>query len=156
MASRFHVSFTPPTAGWLWMHLGDESNECGFPCSYTPNDFLSELLGALSLALQGAEGRALAFSEPTTHELLISPPDADGSAELRVIEHRGIPPHGREGRIAATFHLDARALVLAFCRALRRLETEVSPPQYLAAMRTPFPTDKLAALFALAKGNCDG
>jgi hypothetical protein len=54
------ASFSEPSAGWLPLSIKTNDVELSLVISYTPNDFVQELVAALSLALQGGVGRAVA------------------------------------------------------------------------------------------------
>ena len=97
--------------------------------SYTPNDFLRELL----LALLGGSSDAVANCEPERY--VCSFLHQADCVTFRITEQR-------TGNVVFTFSGTREEVVVPFWRALRRLETEFVPDQW----RRPFPSRELAAL----------
>jgi hypothetical protein len=147
MSTMLKVNLTTPNAGWMELVAVTQEAEVRVLASYTPNDFLSELVGALSLALQGASGSAVANGEPDIFEFAFEPKQ-DRAVSLKVMEYPG-GRRTRQERIALTMQGSATEIVLPFWRALRSLQGRISPEDYAKAMQRTFPTSSLQRLSAL-------
>ena len=65
---RLRVSLLNPQNGWIEVAVSTTEEDFKEAVSYTPNDFILELTTALSLAVQGVVGVAVASCEPITYE----------------------------------------------------------------------------------------
>lgn len=141
----FRVHIANPNAGWMEL-VATTATEVRVLVSYTPNDFLAELIGALSLAVQGVSGVAVAMTEPDVFELVLEP-QQDGAVSLTVVEY----PGGRKGRGRNVLVVQGTPteVVLPFWRALKSLQGRISPEEYARAMRREFPTLALQRLSRL-------
>src|ERR1017187_1441195 len=63
------VSLSNPQNGWIELAISTTEEVFKEAVSYTPNDFILELTAALSLAMQGSDGVAVASCEPVTYEM---------------------------------------------------------------------------------------
>ena len=141
------VAVSGPEAGWLDLSLAATGGEFPVRVSCTPNDFVADLLAALSLAMRNGVGRATANAEPTSYEFVVRPvPQSDG-LELRVTEHSG--RGSLAGRVAFSAEGTREQVVRPFAEALRAVEGRVGPDGYRAAMRQEFPSAKLRSLLDL-------
>jgi hypothetical protein len=128
-ARGLQVRFGGPSNGWLRLTVRAGESEVELTISYTPNDFLRELL----LALLGDGLDAVANSEPELYVCSFRL-EAD-RVTFRIAEQR-------TGNVVFTFSGTREEVVVPFWRALRRLETEFVPDHW----RRPFPSGELAAL----------
>ena len=136
-SGRLRVGFRGPANGWLALELEDEG-VTGFEVtvSYTPNDFLTELVWALrSCAAGDGTYEAFAHTEPEVYEFGFA--RSAEQVSFAVTEKRA-------ANVLFAFAGAPRQIVLPFWRALRRLEAEFAAVQW----RGPFPTDDLAKLTA--------
>jgi hypothetical protein len=130
-----------PVNGWMGFDLQMADNRHTFWVSYTPNDFLDEIVTALSLAAKGIAGIALAHTEPTVIELAFSPDRQSDLHSLKVTEY---PDWGRRighNRPLLAVQGSTESVVVPFWRSLRRLQSEVTPDEYRERMRREFPTE---------------
>lgn len=140
---------TAPVSGWMTFELRMLDDECSIPVSYTPNDFLDELLTALILAASGTEGVAVAHSEPNTFVIRFTPDRERSQIALKVIEFPGGRTQRPDGEHRMGCVGDTEKIVVPLWRAVRRLESEVPAEDYRREMRWAFPADKLARLSEL-------
>jgi hypothetical protein len=133
------VNVSSPQAGWLDIELQTPACALLIQASYTPNDFLQELLTALSLSLIGSEGVAVASAEPNVFKFVFSPADRPDLLSLQVIEY----PHRKgprgQGRTSLSIEGTKDSVVVPFWRALRSLQGRVSAEDFRSAMRREFP-----------------
>jgi hypothetical protein len=133
--ARLRVGFRGPTNGWLALKLDDEDGAAlELTVSYTPNDFLVELVWALR-SCAGGDGtyEALAHAEPELYVLAFA-----RSAEQVSVS---VTEEGA-AKVLFTFAGTPQRIVLPFWRALRRLEADFAAAQW----RGRFPSDDLAKL----------
>lgn len=140
---KVHIS--NPNAGWMELVATTET-EIRVLVSCTPNDFLTELVGTLSLAVQGGSGVAVAMSEPDVFEFAFEP--RQDAVALTVVEH----PGGRtKGGVRNVLSVQGTPtdVVLPFWRSVQSLQGRISPEEYARAMRREFPTLALQRLSRL-------
>lgn len=145
--SRLHVAFDEPSAGWLAIEVrtADQHVHDTFSHIYPT---LPDLCAALCDALGGIPSRPVTFLlEPAELELTIVP---EGPA-VSVLRIRMYPDRSRTLTPAPTleFRGAATAIVLAFWRALRRLQTCLPASQFSERFREPFPELEMASLTRL-------
>lgn len=147
MASSLKAAFSKPSDGWITFDL-EASQACqSFCVSYTPNDFLSELLSALVLAASGVEGKAIANLEPTIVEFRFTPTDLN-EVTLRAVENAD---RKTASQLVFTHYGTMAAIVLPLWRAVKKLQSEISLDEYQLVMRREFPVEKLNKLSELLK-----
>lgn len=140
------VRLSQPQHGWIELKIETQGEEFKEAISYTPNDFLLELVSALSLALQGVEGVAVASCEPTTYEFTLSPSRQQGLLQFQITKYPNWSRAQRSGSVVLSSHAPALGIVTPFWRALRNLEGEVEAAEYREAMRRDFPSSNLEHL----------
>ncbi len=138
-----------PVNGWMGFDLQIADNRHTFQVSYTPNDFLDELVTALFLAAKGIAGVALAHAEPTVIELAFSPDLQSDQLSLTVIEYSDWGRRIGHNRPLFAVQGSTESIVVAFWRSLRRLQSEVTPDEYRERMRRDFPTARVLNLSRL-------
>lgn len=146
MDHGLRARFTAPVSGWMTFELRTPDDERSILVSYTPNDFLGELLTALILAASGVEGVAIAHSEPNAFAIRFTPDRERGQMALKVTEFPGGRTQGRDGAHRMGCVGDTEGIVAPLWRAVRRLESEVRAEDYHREMRWEFPAHKLARL----------
>ena len=131
---KLRVVFGSPPAGWLPLVLGSDDREFKATVSFTPNDFVEELIAAAASveSIQGAF-RAVGFEEPCRLVVELTRNGADVLLSVR---------RPSEQEAAFTFSGSCASVVLPIWRALRCLQSD---PQ-LSAWGRPFPTERMAAL----------
>jgi hypothetical protein len=142
-----NIAFSEPSAGWLPLRIKTNDVELSLAISYTPNDFVQELVAALSLALQGGVGRAVASTEPEVWEFVFTP--TNKWIAFDIIEFRRWNRKRTEGRKWLFMHGTPVDVVTPFWKALRALEGKSGPDCYRAAMGRNFPTESLQSLSQL-------
>jgi hypothetical protein len=145
------VHFSQPQHGWLEVRIDTRGVEFNEAISYTPNDFLLELVSALSLALQGADGIAVASCEPAVYEFAFSPVTDPGLLRLQVTKYStwAQARRQRSGTVVLSTHGPTLDIVTPFWQALCELEGQVDPTAYKEAMRINFPSASLQRLSGL-------
>lgn len=146
MDQGLRARLAAPVSGWMTFELRLPDDECSIQVSYTPNDFLDELLTALILAAGGIEGGAVVHSEPNTFVVRFTPDRDRGQIALKVIEFPGGKTQGPDGEHRMGCVGDTEGIVAPLWRAVRRLESEVRAEDYRREMRWEFPAHKLARL----------
>jgi hypothetical protein len=108
-----------------------------------PNDFVAELVAALSLALQGVAGVAVANSEPAEIEFSFEPAQ-NGAITLQVSDRHGC----QQGKGHHLVRVSGSAVEVAmpFWRALKSLAGRVGPEAYAKEMQREFPSASLQRL----------
>lgn len=141
------AKFSKPSDGWITFDLATSEAAHCFRVSYVPNDFLSELLSALILVVNGVEGKALANLEPTLVEFNFAPTE-HGEVVFRVVENGD---QKTVSQILLVHSGTMASVVLPLWRAVRKLQSEISLEEYRVAMRREFPVEKLNKLSELLK-----
>ena len=149
MNCSIKATLSVPINGWMRFDLQTPDVQFTFQVSYTPNDFLDELLTALALAAQGVAGVALAHTEPVVIELAFSPDPQNDLLTLKVTEYPDWRRRTGEGRPLFAGQGTAESIVVAFWRAVRRLQSEVTADEYREGMQREFPTEKIQRLSEL-------
>ncbi len=139
MASLLKVHFTEPVAGWISLHLSGPTMvyENSFSHIYPT---LRQLCCALCDVAGGMSSRTVTFLfEPMEMDLVISAIDA----EFVGVFADAFDDHRRciGANLTRVFEASAKrsAVVLAFWRGLRRLQTCLPPQAFQEAWREPFP-----------------
>ena len=143
------VSFLKPQDGWIEFAVRTTDEEFEEFVSYTPNDFVLELATALSLAMQGGDGVAVASCEPITYELKFSGVTATDMTHLLIVKYPDWKRNRKSACVELSFQATTFGIVLPFWRALRDLEGRVSATEYRETMRRDFPTSGLQRLSQL-------
>jgi len=121
--------------------------ELSLAVSYTPNDFVQELLAGLSLALQRGVGRAVASREPQVWEFVFTPSNA--GLAFDIIEYPAWNRQHSEGKKRFSIHGTPSEVVTPFWKALGALEGKIRPDEYRAAMCRDFPAESHRSLSRL-------
>ena len=148
---RLKVAFAIPQNGWVELRVNTAENEFRDVVSYTPNDFVLELATALSLAIQGVNGEAVACCEPTTYVLTFSPAPNTNELRFQIIKYPDWQRRPRSGCTILSLQASIIDVVSPFWRALRALEGAVPAAEYREGMRRAFPSscvEKLSQLLS--------
>lgn len=146
MTDELAIAFSPPSAGWINITLQSSAGKLVESFSYV-RPSLTELCASLCDLGEGRPARPVVLDlEPDELELRFEPAAA-GRTTLRVLGFRD----QRRGPAAdpstiLVHEADTRALVTAFWRALRRLETALPEDEFVRAWRKPFPTAEMKVL----------
>jgi hypothetical protein len=105
------------------------------------------LVKALSLALQGGVGRAVASMEPEVWEFVFTPTNRE--IVFDIVEYPRWNRKRTEGRKRLSMHGTPAEVVVPFWRALRALEGKMKADGYRAAMGRDFPAESLQSLSRL-------
>ncbi len=146
MDHGLRARLTAPVGGWMTFELRTLDDGRSILVSYTPSDFLGELLTALILAASGVEGVAIAHSEPNAFAIRFTPDRERGQIALKVIEFPGGRTQGPDGEPRMGCIGDSETIVVPLWRAVGRLGLEVRAEDYRREMRWEFPAHKLARL----------
>jgi len=144
--ANLKVEFSMPQNGWIELTVATPAQSLREVVSYTPNDFVLELTTALSLAMQGCQGEAIAHCEPTTFSLTFSPSNREDVLLLQILKYADWQRNGHSASVVLAIEASKLNVVLPFWRALRQLEGQVSATQYREAMRMDFPSTALQRL----------
>ena len=147
-ADRLQVSLFIPHNGWIEIAVTTEE-EFKQAVSYTPNDFMDELVMAACLLMEGQEGLAVASCEPSGYEFRFCKEPDTGMSRLSVVGFPDVQRRKGEGTTILTYRASAAQVVLPFWRALRNLEARVTAIDYREAMRREFPSAGLERLSQL-------
>lgn len=144
--SNFRIDLSPPQNGWIAIEVQAGEQHFSESVSYTPNDFIAELVSALCLLSKGSpEAAALAFSEPTTYHFRFW---RQANANLVQFE---IQDAKTPAKPLLTMCMASEELCQSFWRAFRRLASVTTPDQYQTAMRRPFPSSGVETLGLLSR-----
>lgn len=153
MASSFTIAFDTPEHGWLRLSLHGAGTAF--------DEFFSHIYPALQTlccslcdAASGAHARPVLFLlEPAELEMTL----ADGPEDSLIVEvvryrsHRRPPTDPRAGDSVFRCQGARREVLLSFWRALRRLETCLSPEEFAHRWREPFPSLEMASFTAIVR-----
>lgn len=133
------VSFKSPHAGWMTASVEADGISVGLEISYTPNDFLEELVSAL-LAVAETEGTftANAHEEPSWKTITFQ---RTGDSVTLSVASRNNPQQ------ELVFVGTPATVVLPLWRALRRLEND----QPLSEWQREFPKASMKRLTEVAQ-----
>jgi len=141
------ITFGAANHGWLPCRLSVNQQEFDLSVSYTPNDFILDLVNALSGALTW-EGTyvAMANQEPVQSDWVFNrAPNGLVFSTIQYSDHR----RGRgNGRKLAECSGDLLEIALPFWRALRELDTRWRGEHFEMHWRRPFPSSDLEKLTA--------
>jgi hypothetical protein len=143
------VRFGNPQSGWMPLEIHTPHEQFNVFISCTPNDFLLELTTALSLAMQGVEGTALASCEPTTYELAISPLPQIGMFQIKLAKYPSWKRSQSNVSEILALHGSMRDVILPFWRALRNMSSRLSAEEFQNAFHRDFPESCLRRLTEL-------
>jgi hypothetical protein len=146
---RLRVSLLNPQNGWIEVAVSTTEEDFKEADSYAPNDFILELTTALSLAMRGVVGVAVASCEPITYEWIFSDVTGTNMTHLRIIKYPDWNRNRKAACVVLSFQATKLGIVLPFWRALRSLEGRVSAAEYREAMRRDFPSSCLQRLSQL-------
>jgi hypothetical protein len=133
-----------PESGWLTVTLEDPHKTYTFWPSHVPYDSVRLLASALLSVLERRDAVVPWNDEPTEHEFLFSV--SQDRVDLTVVVLRRLQ-HGEVVR-EPVFNVSgtARDVVWPLWRALREVESKVTPDEYLRQWREPFPQAEVAEL----------
>jgi len=126
------VRFEGPSNGWLGVTVTSGEREWRNAVSYTPNDFLRELITALLSCADYEDATFTAHANTEPEVFLFTFRRRETVIEFTIRENEAV--------FAVTGTFDA--IVMPFWRALRRLQTSFAEDQW----RQPFPEREMAAL----------
>jgi hypothetical protein len=123
MGTDLRVAFSRMGKGWLGLALQMEGRQFSTTFSDVPYDSLLQLAEALhGFYVNGLAGSVRFNGEPEEHELHLEPAGSE-RATVRLVRYPGFARVQGTGTEVFTVEAPRRDLVLAFWRALRRLET---------------------------------
>jgi len=139
------VSFDEPSDRWLGISVTYDEKRFTESFSWTPNDFISELVGSLRLILSGSkEVVATASYNPGGYEFRFL---ADNDLTLDIQEFDRIWTNRREaGDSVFRVSLPFEQIIRPFWLAMTRLEVKFSAEEYESRMGRRFPSRKLELL----------
>jgi hypothetical protein len=140
------ITFGIAHAGWLPVAVVAEGRQFDFSVSYTPNDFLSELVGALSGTLT-CDGTYVATinEEPVVSNWTFR--RASDTVGFSIVTYPGWNARSRSRKLLEQSGKPS-AIVLPFWRALRELELRQEAQHFEAQWLWPFPLVELEKLTA--------
>jgi hypothetical protein len=151
VTASFKVEFDAPLHGWIELSLSSAEMEYKETFSHIYPS-LQSLCCSLCDVATGARARPVVLLLGAAElELTFSPIEED-FLELQLLcyaDHLRPPTERREPRTEFHARASRSEIVLAFWRALRRLETSVSPEEWLARWREPFPAREMISLTGL-------
>ena len=118
---RLQVSLLNPQHGWIEVIVSTAEEEFKEAVSCIPNDFILELATALSLALQGVDGVAIASCEPVTYEWTFSEVVGTNLTHLQIVKYPDRNKNRKSGCVILSVQSSRLGIVLPFLRALRSL-----------------------------------
>jgi hypothetical protein len=145
LSARFLVRFGHPAHGWLPLTIEVDGNPLEFLISCTPNDFLDGLINSL-LSFLSYKGKfvATANEEPKENEFLF---DNTGDHPIfRIIQYEDARRKENSGIELFKYEAEPLSIVLAFWRALRRLERQDKDGIFQNQWRRNFPTSAMQRL----------
>jgi hypothetical protein len=146
---RLHVILSSPHDGWIEVTVGTEKTEFAEAVSYTPNDFITGLVKAVCLLMEGQDGLAVASCEPTTYDFRFSKETDTEKCQFDIVGFPDWHRHEHSGEVVFSFRASKEEVVLPFWRALRNLEGRIAASEYRDAMRREFPSPCLQRLSRL-------
>jgi hypothetical protein len=146
---RFQVHFSNPHNGWLDVSVDTAKETFKAPVSYTPNDFLDELVMAASLLALGCDAMVVAFCEPETYEFRFRHEADTSMGRFEIVAFPNQQRPTGAGVAVLSFRASMEHVVVPFWRALRSLEGRVTATDYRDAMRRTFPSSHLRRLSQL-------
>ncbi len=150
MNERLKVSFDKPEHNWLAIYLDAGNQHLELPFSYTPFDFLSELVNALLNFFDGLKAKANCSYNPERYEFIFEP--GTDRAQIQVVmypDHRTIEG---SGEVIFDYEGGRSEICLAFWRAIRELQGRVSPAEYKQGLGRDFPGQEVELLTEMIKG----
>ncbi len=143
--SGIAVTFGDPLNGWLPFSLSHFELEFSENFSYTPNDFVSELVTALRSMMAGAsQATANASCEPGGYEIRFTATD-DLTLDIQFFPDFWMRPR-KHGESVFSVTLPPACIVRPFWRALTDLASRDRLSDYESQMRRRFPSRELEVL----------
>lgn len=128
MRQELKTSFDTPEHGWLCIRLDSGDQHLELPVSYTPFDFLSELVRALLNLSDGFDANANCSYNPDRYEFHFRSSNHD--TQFDVVSYPDARRAESSGEVIFFFEGIATDICLAFWRALRELQGRVSAAEY--------------------------
>jgi hypothetical protein len=144
MSLGLRVSFDKPDHHWLAIYLDAPNQHLELPFSYTPFDFLSELVRALLNFSDGFDGKANCSYNPARYEFIFES-KAD-KALIRVVSCRDYRRMDDSGEVIFDYKGERSDICLAFWRGIRELQGRVSPEEYKQRFGREFPEQEMKLL----------
>ena len=144
MSQGLKVSFDRPEHHWLAIYLDAQNRHLELPFSYTPFDFLSELVRALLNFLDGFAAKANCSYNPERYEFTFEPTADEG--QFQVVSY---PDHRKGeglGEVIFNYRGDRADICLAFWRGIRELQGRVSAAEYERGFGRVFPEQEMELL----------
>jgi hypothetical protein len=144
MGQELKISFDTPEDGWLAIYLDSGVHHLKLPFSYTPFDFLSELVRALLNLSDGFDAEANCSYNPDRYKFHFRA--KDHNSQFEVVSY---PDHRRaesSGEVIFSFEGIATDICSAFWRALRELQGRVSVAKYKDGFHRDFPEKEMRLL----------
>ena len=141
------VDIARPQNGWITISIDAGDQHFMESVSYTPNDFMADLVSALCLLSKGnPDATAMAYCEPQVFSFRFSKAKSEQQAVFEIV---ACSNKGGDRTACFSIRAEVTALCKSFWRAYRRLASTTTPEQYEIGMRRPFPAtgvDKLGEL----------
>lgn len=150
MGSKLRVEIGLPKNGWIQFGISHGDQAFSIDASYTPYDSITDLTHAIAKLGNGIDAVTVSFNEePTEFDLAFQ-----NSGELVSLSVLSYPDCRRmTGTGCRTFECRGprHEICLAFWRALRRLESQISSGDFERAWRHPFPSEKLSQVTEIVR-----
>lgn len=139
------VYLDAPSAGWTCVTLEHGTSTLRLVPSHVPYDSISDLVDALLSVLERRDAVVRWNDEPVEHEFHFAPGQFDDAA-LRVFRLDGQPHAAAERVLVFQFVGNHQAIVRAFWRALRDMESRQTREEYAQRWGQSFPERGLTEL----------
>ncbi len=147
-SAEINVDLGRPESGWIRFAISHGDQVFSTVASNTPYDSVAALTQAVVEVAKGSDEVTVPLvEEPCEAELQFRK-----AGDCMCLSVTAYPDHRRMagiGRRGLELRKPCLGICLAFWRALRRLEAEVSSPDFERAWGHPFPTEKLTELTQL-------
>ncbi len=145
MITGLKVELGLPESGWMRLSVLHGDHSFSIDAAYTPYDWLTGLAHAVSKVAAGIDEVTVPLAEgPGEWDFAFH-----GACDRISVRITSFPDHSRmlgTGRREFEFQGSRLDVCLAFWRALRRLESQISSDEFERAWRHPFPAEKLEEL----------
>lgn len=146
--TKLTVAFDKPSHGWLGLELRSDAEAVSETFSHI-YPTLPDLCDALSDVLCGRPSRRVVFLLEPAEVELSAMPLADGRCNLRLCRFTDSRRTSPDSDTVFELEGETAEIVLAFWRALRRLQTSLSESDFEKRWGERFPKLEMAALTGL-------
>lgn len=145
MRTGIKVELGVPESGWARLSVSHDDQAFSIDASYTPYDWVADLTQAVAMIAKGIDEATVSMcEEPCEYDMEFR--RADELVSVSIISYPDHRRPARTGRREFGYQGPLLQVCLAFWRALRRLESQVSSADFERAWRHPFPSEKLQEL----------